>query len=259
MLEEINENDRSFLVSPLLLIEMHKQNERREECRKSGLESAKARNERSTNVQRTLNERSTNVDTNSQRKGNSSSPSPSSSSEDKISDYKNHSHPVEDAGAELLASQPEIQKKKKEKPPPSVMASEFMAVWNSNCGPLPRCQAMTNKRSTHVAARLGSKPLRDAELLTPADSAPIIQWLAADRFYSGGGERGWKADIDFLIRSDEQPLKFLELIQSGRRKPRDAFNGQLLNGPMDYSEPKKSQEEIAAIHAAAEAGDELPY
>ena len=89
----------------------------------------------------------------------------------------------------------------------------FKQVWNANRGTLPQCRSVTAKIAAHVGPRLASKALRDSGLLIPDDYARLVQALASDDFHSGGGSRGWKADLEWLLRNDDNVLKALEMAE----------------------------------------------
>lgn len=235
-----------FLFNKRLLEEREKQLEHSRICSEKGVKSGISRNRGSVSVEPNSNQTPPTNTTPVEPDANSLSYSYSCTD---ISSDKNHSHPEADflghhngvlvivdecpTADDLLADvmnhdalTPSV-KPKAAKPPPSVMASEFMAVWNEHCGSMISCRAMPAKRATHCAKRLESKVLRDAGLNSPADYIPLVQWLAQSAWHCGDNERGWRADIDFLIRSDEQPLKFLEKLADGgggeRQDPHDPF------------------------------------
>lgn len=98
-----------------------------------------------------------------------------------------------------------------EKPSRRDQAEAFRHVWNVNRGTLPQCRVMTAKLTAHIGSRLESHALRKLGLRIPDDYARLIQALAASEFHSGGGSRGWRADLEWLTRNDENTLKALEM------------------------------------------------
>jgi hypothetical protein len=81
--------------------------------------------------------------------------------------------------------------------------------------------AWSPKRKAHVAARLASFPLEHV--------MQAIQNYAADAFYRGENDRGWKADFDFCVRSDEQIEKGLRLKVIPTAKQKDEAIEENLN------------------------------
>jgi hypothetical protein len=72
---------------------------------------------------------------------------------------------------------------------------ELLDLWNENCGPLPKAQKLTNVRKKSAKARLHEKP--DLEYWKS-----VIKTLATSPFTSGTNDRGWLANIDFMLRPD---------------------------------------------------------
>ena len=68
-----------------------------------------------------------------------------------------------------------------------------------------------------IPALAPKDPSRSKRILAALDLCPDVNvWrmaflaLASDPFYTGGGPRGWKAGIDFVLR-DQNRLKILEM------------------------------------------------
>lgn len=78
----------------------------------------------------------------------------------------------------------------------------FVDDYHRLCPMLPRCLALTTKRRRQIAARLHERPREEWQR--------ILTLLAASRFHTGENDRGWRADIDWLIRNAENGLKLLE-------------------------------------------------
>ncbi len=74
--------------------------------------------------------------------------------------------------------------------------SWLMALWNELAPPVcPRCERWTTERKRKAAARVKDEP--DQERW-----AAGIRQIAKSRFLMGGGERGWKADMAWLLKPD---------------------------------------------------------
>lgn len=67
----------------------------------------------------------------------------------------------------------------------------------------PNRLKLTEKRKTHIRSRLDDYPMDDILL--------AIKNARNDDFFMGGGNRGWKGDIDYLMRSTENIEKYLEI------------------------------------------------
>lgn len=102
----------------------------------------------------------------------------------------------------------EIRIKKKERE--RVQLPNLKALWNANCGSLPRCQAMSASRSRLWKLRYLEKP----EL---SYWEGIVHRLANSEFCSGQNDRGWKASIDFLLKPDTH-IRAMEGKYSGAGK-----------------------------------------
>lgn len=104
-------------------------------------------------------------------------------------------------------------------------AEDLMAVWNSNRGPLPKVNGMTNGRKPHARARLAETP--DLARWTSATKR-----LAASPFCRGENDRRWKADFDFLLQPDT-----LTKIEEGKydaRKPPPSSDFRKPFGAADF-------------------------
>jgi hypothetical protein len=86
----------------------------------------------------------------------------------------------------------------REKAPPRYTDDQLMAVvnaWNQNCGPLRKCEFLTDKRRPHIKARLDDDP-------------DIETWVAAAKRVADSpfcrGETGgtWLATFDWFIKPD---------------------------------------------------------
>ena len=103
-----------------------------------------------------------------------------------------------------LKSTPTVQvslSRKLTPPTSSVPASEtgptpedVLAAWNENRGSLSSA-SLTPGRQRHVAARI-----RDG--LTLERWGGVVKRVAASTFLTGGGEKGWRATIDWLLKPE---------------------------------------------------------
>lgn len=78
---------------------------------------------------------------------------------------------------------------------PRENGARIMHAWNEGKAPgQPRCQKWTTARQRTARARLKE--------YTTDEIWGAIGRIARSKFCNGGGDRGWKADIDFLLRPD---------------------------------------------------------
>lgn len=84
---------------------------------------------------------------------------------------------------------------------PSYNYSFFQAVYNEVCSNLPSCRTLTEKRKKAIRAFLKD--------FTANQWQEICQRSNGSKFLTGGNDRGWKADIDFLLKPDKA-AKILE-------------------------------------------------
>ena len=77
----------------------------------------------------------------------------------------------------------------------------FVDTYNSVCKSLPKCQRLNPKRSKAIANIL--KNFTEEEILE------VFNNLENSDFCKGKNDRGWRADIDFLLRED----KFISILE----------------------------------------------
>ena len=89
--------------------------------------------------------------------------------------------------------------KNQEQEPTSLSVSD---VWNSHEN-LPAIRTMTQARKTQLAVRM-------REPLFADNWREIVARIAGSSFCTGENDRGWKADIDWLLKNDGNYSKVLE-------------------------------------------------
>ncbi len=122
--------------------------------------------------------------------------------------------PAAQKGAVAIAPQPSLTV---EEPPeeresagadvalsPSGCSARFMELWNEHCGTLPKVREITESRRRKLAARCRERPDFEQEFLAATQRA------AQTPFLLGENERGWRANFDWLIRSDTNLVGILE-------------------------------------------------
>jgi hypothetical protein len=80
--------------------------------------------------------------------------------------------------------------------------SDFVPLWNLS-GRLPKVETFTQGRRDAFCVRMSEKMFAD-------NWRTIIEKMAASDFLCGGGERHWRADIDWLLKDDTNYVKVLE-------------------------------------------------
>jgi len=80
--------------------------------------------------------------------------------------------------------------------------SDFVSLWNSK-DRLPKIKTLTDKRRSALKVRMSEKQF--------AENLPLlIEKVACSDFLCGQGERGWRADCDWLLQNDTNYVKILE-------------------------------------------------
>lgn len=81
--------------------------------------------------------------------------------------------------------------------------ADLPPLWNRICVSLPKCSKLTEKRITHIRARMKERPrLEDWEYL--------FRKIEGSPFLTGQNDRGWKADFEWIIKSPDNAVKVLE-------------------------------------------------
>jgi len=83
----------------------------------------------------------------------------------------------------------------------STISTIFMDKYNSICTKLPKCLKLTDKRQKAIGKIVSKYDMMSIEnALTKANESS---------FLTGDNDRGWKADIDFILRED----KFVSILE----------------------------------------------
>lgn len=85
---------------------------------------------------------------------------------------------------------------------PAEIYQTFISYWNSK-ERLPKIRYLTDKRRDALRVRMGEKQFAE-------NWQQIIDRIDASDFACGGGPKGWRADIDWLIKNDTNYVKVLE-------------------------------------------------
>ena len=121
---------------------------------------------------------------------------------------------------------------------------EFVNNYNLRCVSLPKCQRITPKRRKAITNILKKFTLE--EIMT------VFNNLETSDFCKGKNDRGWRADIDFIL-SEEKFVKTLE----GRYNSKKRCNAEEIssNGP----KYRVSAEEKEEMRKAVERGELKKY
>ena len=84
---------------------------------------------------------------------------------------------------------------------PSHTVNDFIETYNTTCQSLPKCSKVTDKRKRDIQKIL--KKYTWEEILQ------VFNNLECSSFCKGDNNRGWKADIDFILRED----KFVSVLE----------------------------------------------
>lgn len=117
---------------------------------------------------------------------------------------------------------------KEERPKNEV--DNFIALYHEICTSLPKVKSITDKRAKAIKKLLKSYSLDDVkEVFTKAEESD---------FLTGRNDRGWKADIDFILRED----KFINILEGkydSKRKSVSAESSLKLDRNADKSKLRK--------------------
>ena len=114
----------------------------------------------------------------------------------------------------------------------------FVDTYNSICVSLPKCARLTAKRSKGISNIL--KKFTDEEILE------VFRKLEASDFCTNRSNKGWKADIDFILRED----KFVSVLEgkydnkSTGRSAKSVETTSLKEGEVARVVSKEEREEL---------------
>ena len=107
------------------------------------------------------------------------------------------------------------EKESSQNAPPPVSPKEVVNLWNEICAPpLPKAQKLTPARRQKLLTRIAEDGERG-----PDWWRQYFQRIRGTPFCCGENDRGWTADIDWAIRSEDVVTRVLEgAYESGPRK-----------------------------------------
>ncbi len=134
---------------------------------------------------------------------------------------------------------------------PKHLVDEFVAFWNSRRS-LPRVVTMNSDRIDKLQARR-------KEAIFVERWREAVTRLSCSYFHTGGGKRGWRADVDWFLSNNTNPLKCLEMTQPEHhtgglddrqtKQAGDAGDIPVEVGPDGKTARQRALEGIGATHA----------
>ena len=116
-------------------------------------------------------------------------------------------------------------------PRPSAPYGQVQNLYNSICKSLPACKSLSSARKKAIKARFNSGR-------TLADFEEVFRKTEASSFLTGGNDRNWQANFDWLIK-DANMAKVLDGNYDERpeRKPKGkGYRYTSAEGPRDFSD-----------------------
>lgn len=120
----------------------------------------------------------------------------------------------------------------------------FVDTFNSICKSLPKCQRLSPKRSKAIVNIL--KKYSDREIVE------VFKKLEASDFCTNRSGKGWRADIDFILRED----KFISVSEGKYDNPQKRCNVERISAG---TKKHISEEEKDELRKAVERGDIKKY
>jgi biotin operon repressor len=149
-------------------------------------------------------------------------------SEGVVTDSMSGQIPTSGVATTDMTSDHNIRKKEEEEEGKTFSSSAFVSYWNTK-GNLPHIKAFTAQRQEKLRSRM-------SEPLFAGNWRVIIDKLAASSFATGGNQRSWKADIDWLLANSNNYAKVLE----GKYDNRGHDNGAAAAGTKLFT-PEQEQ------------------
>lgn len=119
----------------------------------------------------------------------------------------------------------------------------FISKYNEICKSLPKCQRVTTGR--------GKQILKILDKFSEEDVLTVFQNIEESDFCRGKNDRGWKANIDFILRED----KFVSALEGRYNNKHRCKAEEISDGPT-Y---RVSAEEKEEMRKAVERGDIKEY
>lgn len=120
------------------------------------------------------------------------------------------------------------------------LAHKVLAAWNAQKG-LTSCRGMDEGRQKHLDARIkahGEQAVFDA-----------IRRLGASAWHCGANDRGWKADLGWLLSSPEKFLKALELPEPSEDKKSAPMTVAEIHRAIEFNRQQGQQWRVEQLQA----------
>lgn len=119
---------------------------------------------------------------------------------------------------------------------------KFLIAYQMYCFNLPKVRSITDKRKKQIQNILNKYNWEE-------DIVPVLQKANESDFLTGNNDRGWKADIDFILRED----KFINILEGkygGKKKKRFNLEGE--SHPITDEQRRKDEEWRKEMEAKGE-------
>lgn len=120
----------------------------------------------------------------------------------------------------------------KKNPEETSKIQDFVDTYHGICKSLPKCVKITEKRKKAISKILKSYSVED--IMT------VFHNLEESDFCKGKNDRGWKADIDFLLRED----KFVAILE-GKYGGKQRNNAERMSATSTYHVTNSEREVIS--------------
>ena len=118
-----------------------------------------------------------------------------------------HDVPRSPALSAQAEAEAEAEESKEGVPDGTLSPARVVELWNEiSNGTLPHVRMLTPGRRKHIALRLGA----DAERQKPEWWTSLFRRVVESAFCRGENNRKWRANLDFVVRSEDQIARILE-------------------------------------------------
>lgn len=112
---------------------------------------------------------------------------------------------------------------------------KIVQLYHENCPGLPRVHKLTDKRRRAIKARW-------RELNKLEEWKFLFQKTAASRFLMGENDRGWRADLDFLLREDKMTAIFEGKYDNQRPQNKGDLAAKLYRQALEEEQQEEREE-----------------
>lgn len=123
----------------------------------------------------------------------------------------------------------EKNRREGEEDSPKIDAMEVFKAYNEICKDNPEAKILTESRRVKINARLKENTFK-------ADYKKVFEIVSTTDFLKGENDRGWKADIDWLIENDKNYIKVLEGKYKTSKKQNKSSNAYVNETQSEYND-----------------------